>query len=289
MKRLIYILLFYACLQHSAECLAQSNDFSMTLSKSFYMTGDALDDLYINVTINKGTVTENQEIELVKKSNPAERISGTIYRIDNTSFNRIKTGKAGQEVILYLKMKNDKKFALGYTGDWYDIVKKGQAQVAPPASSAINADSKAKILLNGKEWKHNYFKGYYYTKSYGIINGPANILLTFTQPCDVLKKPAEEQCQIVVYTDAKSPKKYGKQDLEITFRIADAGKEKVYSRNRTFVQNASAEITKYTEKNGKAYISGKFTSEAKVFMCSSCPLGKIEITFEDLELELYKQ
>ena len=101
MKRLIFILLFYACLQHSAECLAQSNDFSMTLSKSFYMTGDALDDLYINVTINKGTVTENQEIELVKKSNPAERISGTIYRIDNTSFNRIKTGKAGQEVILY--------------------------------------------------------------------------------------------------------------------------------------------------------------------------------------------
>lgn len=281
-----YILLLAGFILFSV--VAQAADWEITLDKAFYMTGDDLNDLYINATVNKGTVAENQEIELVKKSNPAERISGVIYRIDNTSFKQIKTGTAGQEVILYLHVKNDKKFALGYTGDLYTIVKKGQPQTAavyPPVSTP----NKTSILLNGKEWPFSYFKGYFYTKSNGVINGPANILLTFTRPSAVLKKPAEEQCQIVIYTESKVPKKYGKQDLEITFRTEAAGKEKVYSRNRTFEQNASAEITKYTEKNGKAYISGKFTSEAKVFMCSSCPPGKVELTFEEVELELYKQ
>ncbi len=268
--------------------VAWSEDWAISLDKSFYMTGDDLNDLYINVTVEKGTISENQEIEIVKKSNPSERISATIYRIDNRSFKQIKTGKAGQEVILYLKVKNDKKFALGYTGDLYNIVKKG-ASSQTAVTTKVTTSDKASILLNGKAWKYNYFKGYYYTKNYGVTKGPANILLTFTQPSSVLKQPAEEQCQIVIYTDAKSPKKYDKQQLEITFRIADQGKEKVYSRNRTFEQNAQAEITQYTEKNGKAYISGKFTSDAKVFLCSSCPKGNIEVVFENLELELYNQ
>ena len=92
-----------------------------------------------------------------------------------------------------------------------------------------------------------------------------------------------------IFTDAKNPKTYSKDKLEITVRTTENGKEKVYSKNRTFDQAASSEITKYTEVNGKAYMSGKFTSEAKVFLCSKCPVGNITITFENLELELVNQ
>jgi hypothetical protein len=294
MKKLIFILLFYSYLQNSAGCFAQNNDFSMTLSKSFYMTGDAFDDLFISVTVDKGTLQENQQVEIVKKNNTAEKITAVVYKIEDKYNNRLKVAASGQDVIIYLKIKNDKNFVLGYTGDLYDVVKKGQAtntvnNTAIKSAAEKAGKGKATILLNGKEWKYIDTKGYFYTKNNGITKGPANILLFFTKPSSVLKDPAEERVQMSIFTDAKNPKTYSKDKLEITVRTTENGKEKVYSKNRTFDQAASSEITKYTEVNGKAYMSGKFTSEAKVFLCSKCPVGNITITFENLELELVNQ
>jgi len=258
------------------------------------MTGDAFDDLFISVTVDKGTLQENQPVEIVKKSNPSEKITAIVYKIEDKQYKKLKAASAGQDVIIYLKIKNDKNFVLGYTGDLYDIVKKGQVTNAVNNTAIKSAaekagKGKATILLNGKEWKYIDAKGYFYTKNNGITKGPANILLFFTKPSSILKDPAEERVQISIYTETKKPKTYTKDKLEITLRTAENGKEKVYNRNRTFDQAASAEITKYTEVNGKAYISGKFTSEAKVFLCSKCPVGNITITFENLELELVNQ
>lgn len=249
MKKLIFIVLFCFHLQNISMCFAQNNDFSMTLSKSFYMTGDALDDLFINVTIDKGTLQENQSVEIVKKNNPSEKISAIIYKIEDKNYKKLKSANSGQDVIIYLKIKNDKNFVLGYTGELYTIVKKGQASNTVNNTAIYNTKENvgkgnAKILINGIEWKYINTKGYFYTKNNGITKGPANILIFFTKPSTILKSPAEERVQINIYTEARTPKTYTKDKLEITVRTAESGKEKVYSRNRTFDQLASAEITK---------------------------------------------
>lgn len=88
------------------------------------MTADDVNDLYIDATVKKGTIEENTEVELVKKSNPSDRVSATLYRVDDSSFQSIKKANSGQEVVLYLKIKNDKNFRFSNNGDDYLIVKK---------------------------------------------------------------------------------------------------------------------------------------------------------------------
>lgn len=270
----------------SAVQTTSADDFEVTLDKSFYMSGTEINDLYINATITSGTVKENTDIEIVKKSNPDERITGTIYRVDDINFKTIHSASAGSQAVLYFKVNNDKKFPLSYTGDEYYLVKKGKA-IAQQTSQKTNG--KAEILVDGKAWSYDYYKICQYTKNNGVRKSPASMLITFTKKNERLKNTPEELLEIIIFTDAKNAQTYSKDKLEITFNSEFDGQEKNYYRNKTFTENANASISKYEENNGKAKVSGKYVSELREFTCSTCPKKKIEITFEDLDAELYDQ
>ncbi|MCC7520777.1 MAG: hypothetical protein IT220_04000, partial [Flavobacteriaceae bacterium] len=197
----------------SQEKTSENGNFELTLSNMFYMTGAELDDLYINATLNTGSLQENTEIELVQKANPDQRISANIYRIDDTNFQRKKSATAGEDVILYLKVKNDKGFPLSNTGELYALVPKGQTV----QSTATDATGKATILIDGKEWKYDYYHIYHYTKDYGITKNPANYLITFTKANKNLKNTPEEVLQISLFHAPQEPKSFAKTDIDVAF------------------------------------------------------------------------
>lgn len=287
---LVLGVLFTACAQDKKKkasnpvstpiSLSNGNDFEITLSKSFYMTGDKMDDLYIQATVNKGVLTANTPIEIVKKASPSEKISGTIYRLDDAQYQHIKKASAGETVTLYLKVSNDKGFALGYTGDLYTIVKKGQKSTASPSFS----DAKAIVMVDGKAWKYDYYHVYHYTKDFGITKNPANYLIVFTKKNKNLKNAPEEVLQISLFHAPKVIKTFGKGDIDLSFTSDMFGEERVYSKTFKADEAASAAISEYTVENGKTFISGDVKTICKQFLCGSCPKIPIEISFTKLSV-----
>ena len=258
--------------------------FDVTLSKNFYMTADDVNDLYIDATVNKGTVEENTEVELVKKANPVERVSATLYRVDDSSFQSIKTAKSGQEVVLYLKIKNDKNFRFSNNADEYSIVKKGE-QVTATASES--SSGKAIVLVDGKPWKYDYYKIYHYTKDYGVTKSPANYLIVFTKANKNLKNAPEETLQITLFHAPKEAKNFEKADIDVSFTSDLFGEERAYAKTFKADLPATASVSKYSTTQASALISGSVSVEAKAFLCAKCPNSKIKVDFENLEAELY--
>ena len=258
--------------------------FEMTLGPTFYMSGDDLNDLYIDVTINKGTIKSNAEVEIVKKDNPTEKISATIYRIDDKSFQPIKMANAGQQVTINLKVKNDKNFRLSNNGNEYTIVSKGKT-VTNVASKKNTG--KAVILIDGKPWEYEYYHVYHYTKDYGVTKNPANFLITFTKPNKNLKNTPEEVLQLSLFHATKSAKIYEKSAIDFSITNDMFGEERVYSKTLKSDNRATASVTKYILEENKAIISGKVDLDAKGFMCNGCPNIKVSISFENLNVELY--
>ena len=266
----------------SQEKTSENGNFELTLSNMFYMTGAELDDLYINATLNTGSLQENTEIELVQKANPDQRISANIYRIDNTNFQRKKSATAGEDVILYLKVKNDKGFPLSNTGELYALVPKGQTV----QSTATAATGKATILIDGKEWKYDYYHIYHYTKDYGITKNPANYLITFTKANKNLKNTPEEVLQISLFHAPQEPKSFAKTDIDVAFNSDLFGTETAYSKPFKSELPAAASVDAYQLDSNKAKISGACSSDAKAFLCKTCPNIKIQVTFENLEVAI---
>jgi hypothetical protein len=263
---------------------SKEESFEVTLSKNFYMTADDVNDLYIDATVNKGTVEENTEVELVKKSNPNERVSATLYRVDDANFQSIKTANSGQEVVLYLKIKNDKNFRFSNNADEYSIVKKGE-QVA--ATTSESSSGKATVLVDGKVWNYDYYKIYHYTKDYGVTKNPANYLIVFTKANKNLKNAPEETLQITLFHAPKEAKKFEKADIDLSFTSDLFGEERVYAKTFKADLPATASITKYGATETSALISGTISVESKAFLCPKCPNTKITVDFENLEAELY--
>ena len=268
-----------------AHLCAQNNSFDATLDKSFYMTGDSMNDLYVTVTVNSGVITKNTDIELVKKNNPSERISGKIYKVSGSSFNELKELKKGQEGIIFLKVNNDKGFSLGYTGDQYFIVKKGQKDSVPTVT--LKNEAKAKILVDGKIWNYDYYHIYHYTKDYGVTKNPANYLIVFTKKNKRMKNSPEETLQVSLFHAPKSTKVFSKKDIDLSFMSDMFGEERAYTKTFAAVEEASATISSYSIAGAKAKISGKVSTLCKQFTCGACPKIKIEIDFSTLVAELF--
>lgn len=259
-------------------------DFEVSLSKSFYMTGDAMDDLYIYVTVNSGVITPNTPIEIVKKENPSERISGILYKIEDKNYQSIQQAKAGQEVAVFLKLKNDKGFSLGYTGDQFLLVKKGQTSAKAETSKQKGM---ATILVDGKPWKYDYYKVYHYTKDNGVTKNPANYLIVFTKKNKNLKNSPEEVMQISLFHAPQSSKQFNTKDIDFAFTTDMFGEERVYAKTFQAALNATASITSYSNTATTAVLSGMIKADTEAFMCNSCAMVKITIDFKDLEATLY--
>lgn len=269
----------------TTETLSSAKEsFEVTLSKNFYMTADDVNDLYIDATVNKGIIQENTEVELVKKANPNDRVSATLYRVDDSSFQSIKTAKSGQEVVLYLKIKNDKNFRFSNNGDEYSMVIKG-AQVAATASQT--SSGKATVLVDGKLWKYDYYKIYHYTKDFGVTKNPANYLIVFTKANKNLKNAPEETLQISLFHAPKQAKEFENTDIDLSFTSDLYGEERVYAKTFKADLPATAKVIKYSASATSALVSGTISVDAKAFLCPKCPNSKITVDFENLEAELY--
>lgn len=285
-------IVFTSCAQDKKKATTVSNaavassNFEVSLSKSFYMTGDAMEDLYINVTVNSGVIIPNTPIEIVKKENSSEKISGVLYKIEDKNYKAIQQAKAGQEVTVFLKLKNDKGFSLGYTGDQYLLVKKGQT---PTKTEASKQKGMATVLVDGKPWKYDYYKVYHYTKDNGVTKNPANYLIVFTKKNKNLKNSPEEVLQISLFHAPQSPKQFHAKDIDFAFTTDMFGEERIYAKTFQANQNASASISAYTNTTTTAVISGNVKADTKAFLCSSCAMVKITVDFKDLEATIYNQ
>lgn len=284
---LLFVCFFISCAQEKKKAItsnAAPDSFEITLGPSFYMTADDFNDLFISATITKGVLKENMTVDLVKKSNPNEKVSATIYRIDDNYNQPMKMAKAGQEVTLNIKVNNDKKFRFSNNGDEYAMVSRGQTV---QAISAKVASGKATITVDGKPWKYSYYKIYHYTKDYGITKNPANILIVFTKPNKNLKNTPEEVLQISLFKAPKGTKTFAKKEIDVSFNSDIFGQERAYSKTLNAEYEAKATVTKYNLNGDKAVISGNLTADGKAFLCPECPNVPIKVEFENLEVELY--
>lgn len=284
---LLMVCFFLSCAQEkkkAATSNATTDSFEITLGPTFYMTADDFNDLFISATVAKGILKENTVVDLVKKSNPSEKVSATIYRIDDQYNQPIKTAKAGQEVTLNIKINNDKKFRFSNNGDEYAMVHQGQ-QVK--ATSQKSASGKATITIDGKPWTYEYYKVYHYTKDYGVTKNPANILIVFTKPNKNLKNTPEEVLQISLFKAPKAPKSYAKKEIDVSFNSDMFGEERAYAKTLNAEYEAKASVSNYQQKGNSAIISGSVTADGKAFLCPKCPNVPIKVDFENLEVELY--
>ena len=283
MNRITPILSLCLLLTQLAYAQKTSSQFELTLDPTFYMAGDDLNDLYIGATITQGTLKVNTTVDIVKVAQPAEKVQAQLYNIEDKAYQSLPEAKAGDKVLIFLKVNNDKKFPLGHNAKEYRIVAAGTAVAAQTSSSK----AKFSIKLNGQERPYNYHKVYHYTKAYGVTKSPPSLLITFTNPAQGLKNTPEELVELHILTGANMVKSYPAQALECTFNGWVNGQEITYSRNKTFTEPATCTITTYQSIAGKTYISGTFTCTAKHYLCSTCPKANIEISFENLEVELY--
>jgi len=261
-----------------------ADSFEITLGPTFYMTAYDFNDLFISATITKGVLKENTVVDLVKKNNPNEKVSATIYRIDDQYNQPMKVAKAGQEVTLNIKVNNDKKFRFSNNGDEYTMVNQGQA--VQTTSSKV-AGGMATITVDGKPWVYDYYKIYHYTKDYGVTKNPAHILIVFTKPNKKLKNTPEEVLQISLFKAPKTQKTFTKKEIDVSFNSDMFGEERAYAKTLNAEYGANASITKYNLKGNNSIISGSVSADGKAFLCPECPNVPIKIEFENLEVELY--
>lgn len=258
--------------------------FEVELDKSFYMTGDAMDDLYITAAVKKGSVLPGTAIDLVKKTS-GEKITGTVYKVTNSKHKDIAEGRAGEEVVLYLKLNNDKKFSLGYTGDQYSLVKSGTA-VKPGAGN--EATARPIVKIDGKPWEYAYVKAYHYTNPSGVTKARPNIMISFTKPNAALKTQKEEVLQVNIYTVKQQPFSVDQKDMDIAYVGMVNGKEVTYTNNnKDRALPGIVNITAYTVSGNSAIISGNIQAAAAEYFCKGCPPRKIDISIENLPVELY--
>ncbi len=265
----------------------KTETFEIALGSTFYMSGDNVNDLYIDATISKGSIKENAQVELVKKSKPSEKATAKIYRIDDKNFQPLKTATAGQKVTLNLKINNDKNLRFSNNGNEYAIVAKGNEVKTIANSNATKG--KATITIDGKPWTYEGYKIYHYTKDNGIHKNPANILITFYKANANLKMTGgEERLQVSLFHAPENTKSFTNADMDVAFWTNMYGQETAYAKtlNNNSV-SANANITRYEGNTTKATISGNIQSIAKGSMCNGCPNIKIAIDFESLEAELY--
>ncbi len=257
--------------------------FEVELDKSFYMTGDAMDDLYITVAVKKGSVMPGTAIDLVKRAS-GEKITGTVYKVTNRKHKDIAEGKAGEEVVLYLKLKNDKNFSLGYTGDQYNLVKSGTA-VSPVATKEA---ARPVVKIDGKVWDYAYVKAYHYTNPSGVTKARPNIMISFTKPNAALTTQKEEVLQVNIYTVKQQPFSVDQKDLDISYVGMVNGKEVTYTNNnKDRSLPCVGDITAYTVSGNSAIISGNIQVAAAEYFCKGCPPRKIDISIKNLPVELY--
>jgi hypothetical protein len=275
--------------QKSKTETSSNANFDLTLDKSFYMTGDAMDDLYISVTINSGEIKTGSEVEIAKKDNPTEKILANVYKIETRKYQKLDAAKAGQEAVLFLKVKNDKGFSLGYTGDLYTLSPKGKTPIVQNTSAA---KSNSIIKINGQQWTYENVKVYHYTRDdgKGVTKGPANIMITFTKRNkNVTMTGGEERLQINIYTSDQKPGSYPKSKLDVAFFGFQNGKEVTLVNNKSPLLEAGAEITAYNN-SGKGFIlSGRVNSVTKHTLCNGCPNQKVEVNFDKLPVEVYNR
>jgi hypothetical protein len=273
---------------HITKKINFDSPFEITLSSTFYMTANDPNDVYINAVVKKGTINTNAKVELVKKSDPSQRVTATLYKITNNSYQPITTAKQGDEIVVFLKINNDKNFRFSNNGNEYTLVNKGSNVVAETPKSI---DGKASILINGKEWKYDHYKVYHYTKDYGITKNPANYLIVFTKSNKKLKNSPEEVLQISLFHAPQKPKQFSKEDIDISFQSDFFGDERNYAKTFTLDLPASANVTQYSANASQATISGNVKSELKVFACPECKPKQITITidFVNLKAEIYNK
>lgn len=267
--------------------MSSKESFEIELGSNFYMVGDAMDDLYIDATVTKNSLKENAEVDLVKKSNPAEKVTAKIYRLDDKNYQPIKLATTGQKVILYLKINNDKNLRFSNNGNEYVLVEKGNEVKA--VANQNSSKGKATITIDGKPWKYEGYKIYHYTKDNGVHKNPANILITFYKTNKNIKMTGgEERLQISLFHAPKNSKNFTNEDIDVAFWTNMFGQETAYAKtlNNTSL-NANAKITKYEGDSSKATLNGSIQSVAKGSLCNGCPNIKIAIDFENLEAELY--
>lgn len=284
---LLIVCFFLSCAQEKKKATSsnsKTDSFEITLGPTFYMTADDYNDLFISATITKGTIKQNTVVDLVKKTNPNEKVSATIYRIDDQYNQQLKSAKAGQEVTLSIKVANDKKFRFSNNGDEYTMVRQGQSV---KATSTKMASGKATITIDGKPWTYEYYKVYHYTKDYGITKNPANILIVFTKPNKNLKNTPEEVLQISLFKAPKTTKTFAKKEIDVSFNSDMFGEERAYAKTLNAEYEAKASISKYQELDNSAIITGSVTADGKAFLCPECPNVPIKVEFENLEVELY--
>lgn len=271
----------------TGKAVATTNNFDVTLDKSFYMTGEAMDDLYINATVNSGEIKSGSEVEITKKANPTEKITATVYKIETRKYQKMESAKAGQEAVLFLKVKNDKNFSLGYTGDLYTLNPKGKTPTAANISTTKNT---AQITINGRSWSYDNVKVYHYTRNdgNGVTKSPANIMITFTKANkNVTMTGGEERLQINIYTPEQKTGSFPKSKLDVAFFGFQDGKEVTLVNNKSPELAASADITAYEKSGNQVKISGKVSSVTKHTLCNGCANQQVEASFENLPVEVY--
>jgi len=277
---------FSVKLSHTTKKVNFDDPFEITLSSTFYMTANDPNDVYINAVVKKGTIKTNVQVELVKKADPSQRVTATLYKITDNSYQPITTAKQGDEIVVFLKINNDKNFRFSNNGNEYFLVNKGSNVVADTLKSL---PGKASILINGKEWKYDYYKVYHYTKDYGITKNPANYLIVFTKANKKLKNSSEEVLQISLFHAPQKPKQFSKEDIDISFQSDFLGDERNYAKTFKSDLPASANVTQYSANTSQATISGNIKSELKVFACPECKPKQITITidFVNLQADIY--
>jgi hypothetical protein len=166
------------------------------------------------------------------------------------------------------------------------LVNKGSNVVAVTPKSLTG---KASILINGKEWKYDYYKVYHYTKDYGITKNPANYLIVFTKANKKLKNSSEEVLQISLFHAPQKPQQFSKEDIDISFQSDFFGDERNYAKTFKSDLPASANVTQYSVNTSYATINGSIKSDLKVFACPECKPKQITITidFVNLQADIY--
>jgi len=277
---------FSVKLSHTTKKVNFDGSFEITLSSTFYMTANDPNDVYINAVVKKGTIKTNVQVELVKKADPSQRVTATLYKITDNSYQPITTAKQGDEIVVFLKINNDKNFRFSNNGNEYSLVNKGSNVVADTRKSL---PGKASILINGKEWKYDYYKVYHYTKDYGITKNPANYLIVFTKANKKLKNSSEEVLQISLFHAPQKPQQFSKEDIDISFQSDFFGDERNYAKTFKSDLPASANVTQYSVNTSYATINGSIKSDLKVFACPECKPKQITITidFVNLQADIY--
>jgi len=270
----------------SRNTTVADESFEISIVGTFYMTADNPNDLYVTALVKKGIIKPNIKVDIVKNEDPNKRVSANLYKLCSIDYKPINSAKTGEEVIIYLKINNDKNFIFSNNGKEYTLVNPG-ASLTAAASKPIAG--KVTITLDGKPWKYDYFKVRHYTKDFGVTKNKSMYLFTFTKKNNRLKTAPEEVLNITLFDAPQKIKNFSKQEIDISFISDLFGEERNYGKAIGKDLPASAVINQYSQKGLMSIISGKITSDIAPFACKDCKpnIVKISVDFENIEAEIY--